>query len=237
MSLQGHVAFVTGATGALGHAVTAAFLDKGATVVASFRTAESLDQLRRRIGEPAARLSGVEVDLSSGERIQQAVAEVLHRAGRIDSLVNLVGGYAGGQPVQQMEEALWSHMLSLNLTSAFLITQAVLPHLLANKRGRIVHVSSRSAVEPFAGAAAYVASKAGLIAFTRAVAAEVAGSGVTVNVVVPGTIDTPANRSSMPRANFSKWVPPQAIAEAILFLASEEAGAINGAALPIFGSG
>lgn len=238
MSLEGHVAFLTGATGALGHAVTGRFLSKGATVIASYRTAESFQQLVQQLGPGVgAQLSGVEADLTNSESIRQAVAEVLRRAGRIDSLVNLVGGYAGGQPVPQTDEALWDHMLRLNLTSAFLLTRTVLPHMLAKRRGRIVHISSRAAVEPFAGAAAYIASKAGLIALTRAVAAEVSGSGVTANVVLPGTMDTPANRASMLRADFSQWVPPQSVAQAILFLVSDEAGGINGAQVPVFGPG
>ena len=236
MALEGHVALITGATGGLGKAVTEAFLTHGATVVVSYRSPDSFGHLVQGLGPIGSRLRGVQADLSSAESIRQAVAETLQITDHVDSLVNLVGGFAGGQPVAATDEETWHRMLGLNLTSAFLISRAVLPHMLQRNKGRIVHVSSRAAVEPFPKAAAYIASKAGVIALTRAIAAEVAGSGVTANVILPGTIDTPANRKSMPKADFSKWVRPQSVANAILFLVSEEAGEINGARLPVFGA-
>ena len=236
MALEGHVALITGATGGLGEVVTRTFLSHGATVVVSYRSPDSWGRLVQGFGPVRTRLHGVQADLLSADSIRRAVAEALKVAGHIDSLVNLVGGFAGGQPVAEADEETWHRMLGLNLTSAFLISRAVLPHMLGRNRGRIVHVSSRAAVEPFPKAAAYIASKAGVIALTRAIAAEVSGSGVTANVILPGTMDTPANRRNMPRADFSKWVRPQSLANAILFLVSEEAGEVNGAQLPVFGA-
>ena len=236
MTLKEHVALIPGATGAVGKAVTQAFLFHGATVVAPFLSAGSFQELASRVGEAGERPLGIQTDLLKPQSIQYAVGEALNKTGRIDSLVNLVGGFVGGQPVAQTDDEIWNQMLALNLTSAFLVTRAVLPHMLERGRGSIVHISSRAAVEPFPAASAYIASKAGLIAFTRALASEVAGTGVTANVIVPGTLDTPANRRNMPRADFSKWVPPEALAHAILFLVSEGAQQINGAQVPVYGA-
>ncbi|MBI3698084.1 MAG: SDR family oxidoreductase [Acidobacteria bacterium] len=164
------------------------------------------------------------------------VEAVLDWGGRIDALVNLVGGYTGGPPLHQIEDATWNRMLELNLTSAFVLSRAVLPHLLERRSGRIIHTASRGAVEPFAGGAAYIVAKAGVVVLTRSIAAEVAGTGVTANVLLPGTIDTAANRAGAPGADYSKWVRPAALAETILFLISDAAREINGAAIPVYGS-
>jgi NAD(P)-dependent dehydrogenase (short-subunit alcohol dehydrogenase family) len=157
---------------------------------------------------------------------------VIRKEGRVDALVNLVGGFAMGRAVET-DVSLWHRMLTMNLTAAFFLSKAVLPHMVERGSGRLVHVAARAAVEPFPGAAAYVVSKAGLAAFIRALAAELAGSGVTVNGVLPTTIDTPANRTSMPDADPSKWVKPESIAQLIGFLASDDAGQINGALIPV----
>jgi len=152
--------------------------------------------------------------------------------GRIDGLINLIGGFAMGS-VAETEVALWQRMLSVNLTTAFLLSKAVLPLMAQNRGGRILHIAARAALEPFPGAAAYLVAKSGLVALIRVLALELAGSGVTINGLLPSTIDTPANRKSMPDADPSKWVKPESIARLLVFLVSEQAGQINGALIPI----
>lgn len=225
--MNNQVVILTGATGGLGRTVTERLLSAGARVFAPYT---------REAPATADRLQGVQADLSTDEGAKRAVEKALAWGGRIDALVNLVGGYAGGPLVHETDDAAWNRMLDLNLGCAFLLSRAVLPHLLAQHSGRIVHIGSRAAAEPFPGAAGYIVSKAAVVALTRAIATEVAGSGITANVILPGTIDTPANRAASPGADFSKWVRPSALADTILFLLSDSAREINGAAIPVYGS-
>jgi len=174
----------------------------------------------------------VKVDATDEQDVRRAVVGVIQQEGRIDGLVNLVGGFAMGRAVET-DAAVWQRMLALNLTAAFFVSKAVLPHMIERRTGRLIHVAARAAVEPFPGAAAYITAKAGLVALIRTLALELAGSGVTINGVLPSTIDTPANRKSMPDADPSKWVKPESIAHLMLFLASDEAGQLNGALIPV----
>jgi len=226
MRLDGKVVFMTGGTGALGQVVTPMFSQAGATVVLvhSGHRPELLE------GQVA-----IQADVTDENSVRRAVTQAIEQAGRIDCLVNMVGGFASGR-VAETEAALWQKMLSLNLTAAFLLSKAVAPHLLKQGSGRILHVAARAALEPFPGAAAYVVAKSGLAALIRVLALELAGSGVTANGVLPTTIDTPANRKSIPDADPSKWARPESIARLLIFLASEEAGQLNGALIPV-GSG
>ena len=219
---------VTGATGGLGGAVTTAFLDAGATVAAVSRSSGT-----QNTGD--SRLLAVPADVTMPEGARGVVEKVLNKANHIDALVHLLGGFAGGQPVAETDDATWRRMMDLNLHSALFMTRAVLPHMLAAQRGRIVAVGSRTGVEPAANLSAYGVSKAALIALVRTVAAEVKNSGITANVVLPSVIDTPANRASNPSADFSKWVKPEAIADLLVWLASDAAAQINGAVIPIYG--
>ena len=174
----------------------------------------------------------MKADVSDEADVQRLVDDVIRTRGRIDALINLVGVFAMGRVVET-DASLWHRMLTINLTAAFLLSKAVLPHMLERRTGRIVHVAARAALEPFPGAAAYIVSKSGLVVLIRTLSLELAGSGVTVNGVLPTTIDTPANRSSMPDADPSKWVRPESIAQTLIFLASKEASQINGALIPI----
>jgi NAD(P)-dependent dehydrogenase (short-subunit alcohol dehydrogenase family) len=185
-----------------------------------------------RSGAPPAahsRFVSIQADLSTPE----GAAGAVERAGRFDALIHLVGGFAGGQPITSTDDATWRRMLDINLNSAFYTIRAALPVLLAAGRGRIVAVGSRTAVEPVARLSAYGVSKAGLVALIRTCALELKGTGVTANAVLPSVIDTPANRAADPRADFSQWVSPESIAGLILWLASDAAAAINGAAIPL----
>ena len=174
----------------------------------------------------------MKADLTDEADGRRLVDEVIRTAGHIDTVINLVGGFAIGRVVET-DVSLWHRMLTMNLTAAFLLSKAVLPHMLERRTGRIMHVAARAVLEPFPGAAAYIVSKSGLVALIRTLSLELAGSGVTVNGVLPSTIDTPANRSSMPDADPSKWVRPESLAQTLIFLASREASQINGALIPI----
>ena len=174
-------------------------------------------------------MTGDVTDEADSRRI---VTDVIQKAGRLDVLINLVGGFAEGR-VQDTDATVWQRMLTMNLTSGFLLSRAVLPAMTQQRAGRILHIAAKAAIEPFPGAAAYIVAKSGLVALIRTLALELTGSGVTVNGVLPSTIDTPSNRKSMPDADPSKWVKPESIANLLLFLASDEASQINGALIPV----
>ena len=223
MSIEGKVVLIAGGSGALGHSVVPAFLAAGARVVTADRN-PSTDQADGRLA--------LKADVTDEADVRRLVDEVIRKLGRIDVLINLVGGFAPG-PVKDTAVALWQRMLTTNLTAAFLLSKAVLPHMEERETGRILHVAAWAAVEPFPGAAAYLVAKSGLLALIKVLALELKGSGVTVNAVLPTTIDTPANRASMPEVDPATWTRPESIAETLIFLASDEAVQINGATVPI----
>lgn len=223
MRLQNKIVVITGGSGALGQVVVPACIDAGARVIVVDRHSRVTEAQGVRV---------MTADITNEADTRHLVEAILEKVGRIDALINLVGGFAMGRIVET-DLSLWQRMLTMNLTAAFLLSKAVLPHMLQQRTGRIVHVAARAAVEPFPGAAAYVVSKAGLAALIRALALELAGSGVTVNGLLPTTIDTPANRKSMPDADPSKWVNPRSIADMLSFLVSDEASQTNGALIPL----
>lgn len=230
---DGQVMLVAGGTGALGRAVVQCFLDEGATVIAT-----------RRGGDAAAaadaatpRLQVASVDVTDEPAVGALVAGIVARHGRLDALANTVGGYAGGQTLWQADAQALERMLAVNLRSAFVLCRAVVPAMLAARRGAIVNVGAKAAVQPGGGAAAYAAAKAGVLAMTASLAADLAGSGVRVNAVLPAIIDTPANRQAMPDAATAGWTRPASIARVITFLCSDEAEAVHGAAIPVYGNG
>ena len=215
------VVLITGGSGALGQTVVPAFVATGASVVMG-----DLNPVKM----PG--VTALKADFTDQTQVRGLVDEVIRTSDRLDVLINLVGGFATGRIVET-EMSLWQRMLTMNLTSAFLLSQAVLPSMIQRGQGRIVHVAARAALEPFAGAAAYIVSKAGLIGLIRTLSAELEGSGVTVNALLPSTIDTPANRKAMPGADRSKWARPDSIADALTFLSSDAAGQISGALIPV----
>lgn len=243
--LRDKVVLIAGATGGLGTAVVHEFARTEARLVLTSHSEGALQQLVKDTGLPNERAFIPTADVTRPEEMRDLVAAVLERFGRLDVLLNNVGGWAGGQTVSggQGGEGIaldrietWEKMLALNLNSAFLLSWAALPPMLEVGWGRIVHVSSRTAVRPRAKVAGYAVSKMGVITLTEVIAAEVKGSGVTANVILPSTIDTPDNRKMMPKADPGKWVPPEQIASTMRFLCSEVAASINGARIAVYGA-
>lgn len=223
------VVLITGAKGGLGSFVTQRFLAKGATVVGTSRSISQGDF-------PEPDFVPLPVDFTKATAVRDAVESVIGRFGKLDVLVHVLGGFAGGQTVAETDDATWEQMRDLNLTSAFYVLRAAVPHLRKSGCGRIVVIGSLTALEPHAGLGAYVTFKAALTTLVRTVALENRDAGLTANVVLPGTMDTPANRKSMSSADFSKWVQPSAVADLALWLADERSANITGVAIPIDGS-
>jgi NAD(P)-dependent dehydrogenase (short-subunit alcohol dehydrogenase family) len=231
------VVLVAGGTGALGSAVAQAFLDAGATVVVTRHSTHDPAGAPDLRADDAARLQVATLDVTDATAVQALVGELAARHGRIDLLVNAVGGYAGGQAVRDTDPAAFERMLAVNLRAAFVLCRAVVPTMQAQRRGAIVNVAAKAALDPPAAAGAYAASKAGALALMASLAAELTGSGVRVNTVLPKTIDTPANRQAMPGASRAGWTSPDSIARVVLFLCSDDAQAVHGAAIPVYGGG
>jgi NAD(P)-dependent dehydrogenase (short-subunit alcohol dehydrogenase family) len=227
--MNNKVVLITGAKGGLGSFVTQRFLATGATVVGTSRSISQADF-------PEANFVALPVDFTKAGAAGRAVESVVSRFGRLDALVHLLGGFAGGQTVAETDNATWEQMCDLNLTSAFYVLRAAIPHLRKSGKGRIIAIGSLTAVEPHAGLGAYVTFKAALTMLVRTVASENKDAGLTANVVLPGTMDTPTNRKSMPGADFSKWVRPDDVADLVLWLADDRAAHITATAIPVDGS-
>lgn len=228
MSVAGKVALITGATGNLGTAVVSHFVTLGATVVATYHhQAPSLPK------EPAG--VAMQADVTDEAQVERLVDEVHAQYGGPHLLLNLVGGYAAGQKIAELELATWQHMIALNLTSAFLCSKHCLKYMLPQVYGRIISVSSKAAFEPAAGASAYAVAKAGVLTLNACLAKELKGTGVSSTVIVPSAIDAPAVRESMPKVDPAKLVSPQTIAETLAWLASEQGGAANGSVIQLYG--
>ena len=223
MRLNGKVILLTGSRGGLASVVIPILSGAGATLIVVDRVL-SQDIIDRR--------GGFRADVTNESEVTRVVADTVRQAGRIDGLINLVGAFVPGSAVDT-DVAKWQTMLSLNVTSAFLLSRAVIPHMTARRSGRLIHIAARAALEPFPGAAAYLVAKAALISLIRVLALELGGAGVTVNGILPGTIDTPANRESMPQADRSTWVKPESIAQVLVWLMSDDTAAINGALIPV----
>lgn len=224
-------AIVTGGTGGLGSAVTRAFLDAGWRVVVPWVAEGELE----RLGEHD-RLELVRADLFDAG----SVAEVVRlgagdAAAPLRAVVNLVGGFAEGGRVHETPIEDFEAQLRLNLRPAYLVTAAALPHLLQAHDGAIVCVSTRAALRPFPGAAGYICSKAAVLAFVDALAAEYRRDGVRANAILPSVIDTPANRAANPSGSFDTWVRPDEIAGVIRFLCSDASSPTSGAHVPVYG--
>lgn len=236
INLSGKVVLVAGGTGGLGNAVSRAFLEEDAKVVVTYRREEEFAALKQAVGAKAAALEGAVVDVTDEQATSEFVGGILSRHGRVDALVNTVGGYAGGVKLWELETKVFDAMLSLNLRSGYALARAVVPAMLTQRHGSIVNVAAKAAFDHGAGASAYAASKAAAVAMMDSLAAEVKGTGVRVNSILPSIIDTAVNRKAMPNADFATWPKPDEIAQVILFLCSDRASVVHGAAVPVYGN-
>jgi NAD(P)-dependent dehydrogenase (short-subunit alcohol dehydrogenase family) len=224
------IAIVTGANGGLGTHVTKALLDTGFAVVGLAPHIQQADF-------PHANFTALAAGISSLADAKKAVDSVIARFGRIDILAHLVGGFTGGKPVAETDDATLQRMLDTNLNSTFHMLRAVIPHMRKAAAGRIIAIGSRAAEDPGPRVGAYSASKAAVVSLIRTVAAENKDAGITANVILPGTMDTPANRRDMPGADLSTWVQPASVASLIVWLAGDAGKDVTGAVIPVYGGG
>jgi NAD(P)-dependent dehydrogenase (short-subunit alcohol dehydrogenase family) len=235
VKFSGKVVLIAGGTGGLGHAVSLAFLNDGAKVVVTYRNQKEFEMLQSAAGANSSALEGRRVDVTDEAAVRELIDAVFAKYSRLNALVNTVGGYAGGVNLWETEPKLFDQMLTLNMRSGYVLARATVPAMVKQGFGAIVNVASKAAVDHAAGAAAYAASKAGAVAMMDSLAAEVKGTGVRVNSVLPSIIDTEINRKVIPKADFATWPKPEDIARVILFLCSDEARVIHGAAVPVYG--
>jgi NAD(P)-dependent dehydrogenase (short-subunit alcohol dehydrogenase family) len=238
--MAGKVVLVAGGTGGLGRAVSLAFVEAGARVVVTFRRPGDLDELKKAaseklVGADGASLEGFGVDVTDEAAVAKLIDGIVERHERLDCMVNAVGGYAGGIKLWEMETKVFEQQMALNLRAGFVLARAAARVMVKQRNGVIVNVASKAAVDHAAGAAAYAASKAAAAAMIDCLAADLKGTGVRANSILPSIIDTPANRKAMPKADFAKWPKPEEIARVILFLCGDEAKLIQGAAVPVYG--
>ncbi len=227
--MKDKVVFITGAKGGLGSFVTQRFLATGATVVGTSRSISKEDF-------PEPNFVPLPIDSTRSAPVRQAIATVISRFSKLYVLVHVLGGFAGGKTVADTDDATWEQMRDLNLTSAFYVLRAAIPHLRKSGNGRIVAIGSLTAAEPHAGLGAYVTFKSALATLVRTVALENKDAGLTANLILPGTMDTPANRKAMPAADPSKWVQPGAVADLALWLSEDRAARVTGTVIPIDGT-
>jgi NAD(P)-dependent dehydrogenase (short-subunit alcohol dehydrogenase family) len=235
MRLKNRIAIITGGTGALGRAVVSAFIEEGAKVVCTYIIDEELSHYSSSLTEnQRSNLVFVQTDVTKEKSVAEVVQKTLERFGRVDVLVNIVGGFTYAKIIDT-DEKTWDSMMNINLKSTFLCSKAVLPQMIKQNYGKIINVSSRPGLKGSSGVGAYAASKAAVMNLTETIADEVGDYEINVNAILPSTIDTPANRKSMPDADFSKWVKPEEIARVITFLASDDSRSISGAGIPVYG--
>ncbi|MGC1619236.1 MAG: SDR family NAD(P)-dependent oxidoreductase [Candidatus Acidiferrum sp.] len=240
MSADNKVVLVAGGTGGLGRAVSLAFIESGARVNVTFQRPGDLDELKKAasatlVKADGSSLDGHAVDVTDEAAVAKLIGGIVERNGRLDCLVNAVGGYAGGVKLWEMETKVFEQQLALNLRAGFVLARAAARVMVKQGRGAIVNVASKAAVDHAAGAAAYAASKAAAVAMIDCLAADLKGTGVRANSILPSIIDTPANRKAMPKAKFVAWPKPEEIARVILFLCSDDAKLISGTSVPVYG--
>lgn len=231
---DGQVVLITGATGALGGVVAEQFAAAGARLVLVDRQAGTMAERFPALDAERHLLVG-EIDLTNANDVSHMAARAVDHFEHVDVLINIAGGFRAAPSLAETDLDTWALMFRLNARATFLTMRELLPHMTERGQGKVVNTAARAALEGTAGLGAYAAAKSAVIRLTESAAAEVKGDGVNVNCVLPGTIDTPANRRSMPKADHESWVPREALADVYLFLASPAARAIHGAALPVYG--
>ena len=229
------VVIVAGGSGNLGRAAVWAFHAAGAKLVVPDRHADRMQSLFSKLEDEGRHYLAGSTDVTKPEEMARLVEATLDRFGQIDVLVNTVGGFRAGTPPHETSLETWDFMLNLNARATFITSRAVIPAMLENGRGKIINTAARSALASRANESAYSASKAAVARLTESFAAAYKAKGINVNAILPGVIDSPQNRDAMPKADYSRWVAPEQIAQVILFLASETASCINGALIPVYG--
>ncbi len=237
MNLQNKITIITGAVGNLGTATARLFQQAGAKTVLVDRSQDRVREAFKDIADSPDHLLAGGIDLSDAASLGTLMEQTLGKFGRVDALVNTVGGYRGGKPVHEADLADWDFLFNINVRTTLLCCRAVIPQMLKQQSGRIINIASRDSLNGSAGYAAYSASKSAVLRLTESLAGELKDSNVNVNCIMPGTIDTPQNRTAIPNGDFNQWVAPEAIADVIAFLASDSSRAINGAAIPVYGKG
>ena len=231
------VVVITGAAGNLGVAVARAYQKVGAKLVLLDRSPDRLQKLFADLAASPDHYLATGVDVTDAASIAAVAAETTSRFGRVDALINTAGGYRAGTLVHETPLADWDFLMDLNGRSVFTVCRAFVPQMLQQGAGKIVNIASRGALSGEAGAAIYSASKSVVMRLTESLSAELKSHGVNVNCILPGLIDTPPNRAAMPKADYSRWVTPEALSEIILFLTSDASNAIHGATIPAYGRG
>jgi NAD(P)-dependent dehydrogenase (short-subunit alcohol dehydrogenase family) len=235
--MSAQVVLVAGGTGGLGRAVTLAFLEQGYNVTVTYRDENELSELKELAGTHVSHLTASSTDVTDEAAVRALVDSIVARNSSLDVMVNTVGGYAGGIKLWELDSKTLDRMFALNLRSGFTLAKASVKQMLKQNSGSIVNIAAKAAFDHAAGASAYVASKAAAVAMMDSLAADLKGTGIRVNSILPSVIDTPLNRKAMPSADFDTWPKPEEIARVILFLASDEAKLIHGAAIPVYGNG
>jgi len=236
INFSGKAVVVAGGTRGLGRAVSLGFLEAGAKVIVTYHNEAEFRALQELAGPSRSSLEGHQVDVTDTDAVAGLLNAVMAKHGAVDALANTVGGYAGGVKLWDLDTKVFDRMLELNLRSGYVLARAVLPIMLKAGHGSIVNVAAKAAVDHGAGAGAYAASKAAAVALMDSLAADARGTGVRVNSILPSIIDTPTNRQAMPDADFGTWPKPEDLANVILFLSSDFAKAIHGAAVPVYGN-
>ena len=232
----GRLVLVAGGTGGLGRAVSLAFLKEGAHVVVTYRKQDEFDSLINEADGSSSQIDGHDVDVTNEADVCRLVDGIVARYGRLDVMVNTVGGYAGGAKLWELDTRVFDQMLILNLRAGYVLSRAAVGVMLKQGSGAIVNIASRAAIVHEGGAAAYAASKAAAVAMIDSLAEDLKGTGIRVNSVLPSIFDTKANRKAMPQADFTKWPKAEDIASVVVFLCGDGGKVIHGAAIPVFGN-
>ncbi|MGB7848320.1 MAG: SDR family NAD(P)-dependent oxidoreductase [Candidatus Acidiferrum sp.] len=235
-NLGAKIVLVAGGTGGLGRAVSLAFLEQDSKVAVTYHRQAEWEALQAAVDVNEQHLEGHSLDVTNEAAVDDLIERIVAKHGRLDVLVNTVGGYAGGVSLWDLDTKVFEQMLALNLRSGFLLSRSAVPVMLKQRHGSIVNIAAKAAFDHAAGAAAYAASKAAAVAMMDSLAADLKGTGVRVNSILPSIIDTEANRKAMPASDFAKWPKPEDIARVILFLCGDEAKVVHGATLPVYGN-
>ena len=235
MTKQHRNVLITGGTGILGSAVTRAYLAQDDTVAVTYLFEDEVQRFKQFNPALSEDVTFLFANVTVETEVQKTITEFISKFGSLDVLVNIVGGFVGGIPAAELEAKQWDFMMDLNLKSVFLCCKAAIPHMTAQRYGKIINVSARAGLKGEAGLSAYCVSKGGVRTLTESLAAEVMDSGVNVNAIMPSIMDTPTNRESMPDEDHDRRVSTADVAKVICFLTSEDAAVINGAAIPVYG--